>query len=181
MPSSLIESINYYQEFKDLYFEILNDFGYDREKDREARDVLIEIIQQKVENASYNLERVLLSFKETIRSRQNIFIYGCGPSLEDTVEHVLEKFGIEIFQNSINLAADGASLFLREKNIIRNMSKLVLPKSARRKIFQNLEKYNYKFKPRMSEETHARLRKIFLEDIKTLEKIIDRDLHIWYQ
>jgi len=117
MPSSLIESINYYQEFKELYFKILNDFGFDHEKDREARDVLLELIQQKVENTSYNLESVLLSFKEIIRSRQNIFIFGCGPSLEYTVEHVMEKCGIEIFQNSINLAADGASLFLREKDI----------------------------------------------------------------
>lgn len=117
MPSSLIEIINYYQEFKELYFEILNDFSFDHEKDRKARGVLLEIIQQKSKNTSYNLESVLLSFKETLRSRKNIFIYGCGPSLEDTVEHVLEEYGIEIFQNSINLAADGASLFLREREI----------------------------------------------------------------
>jgi len=117
MPSSLIDMINYYQEFRELYFEILNDFGFDYERDLEARDVLLEIMQQKVKNTSYNLESVLLSFQATLRSRKNIFIYGCGPSLEDTVEHVLEKYGIEIFQNSINLAADGASLFLREREI----------------------------------------------------------------
>jgi uncharacterized Rossmann fold enzyme len=117
MPSSLIELINYYEEFKDLYFEIINDFGFDHEKDRKARDVLLEMIQKKVKNTAYSLESVLLGFKEAIRSRKNVVIYGCGPSLEDTVEIVLEKYGIEIFQNSINLAADGATLFLREKKI----------------------------------------------------------------
>ena len=117
MVSSLIESINYYQEFKELYFKILNDFGFDHEKDCESRDVLLEIMQRKVENTSYNLESVLLSFKDIIKSTRNIFIFGCGPSLEDTIDHILEKYGNKFFQNSINLAADGASLFLREKHI----------------------------------------------------------------
>lgn len=117
MPSSLIESINYYLEFKELYFEILNDFGFDHEKDREARDVLLEIIQKRAENTSYNLESILSGFEKGIGSRRNIFIYGCGPSLEDTVENVLEKYGNEIFLNSTNLAADGASLYLKEKDI----------------------------------------------------------------
>jgi hypothetical protein len=117
MPSSLKETLNYYQEFKQLYFEILKDFGFDYEKDREARDVLLEIIQEKGESPPYNLENILISFKDMIKERNNIFIYGCGPSLEETVEKTINKCGIEIFLNSTNLAADGASLFLREKKI----------------------------------------------------------------
>jgi len=117
MPLSLVETINYYNEFKDLYFEILNDFDFDHEKDCKAREVLFDIMQHKDESVPYNLEMLLFSFKEVIRSKKNIIIYGCGPSLEDTIENVLEKYGIEIFHNTTNLVADGASVFLREKAI----------------------------------------------------------------
>ena len=117
MPPSLKESINYYQEFKELYFEILSDFHFEHEKDREARDVLLELIREKSESTPYSLEKILFDFKETLESRQKVFIYGCGPSLEGTVERVIRNYGNGIFLNSINLAADGASLFLREKEI----------------------------------------------------------------
>jgi hypothetical protein len=117
MPPSLKQTINYYQEFKELYFEILNEFHFEYEKDREARDVLLEMLQEKGDGAPYNLEKLLFAFKETIKSRKNVFIYGCGPSLKDTIEHVIRSYGTGIFLNSTNLAADGASLFLREKEI----------------------------------------------------------------
>ena len=115
--SSLSESINYYQEFKELYFEIVKEFHFDHEKDREARDILSETIQEKSRNSPYELENVLKSFKKRIRAKKSIFIYGCGPSLEETVQEILEKQGVEFFVNGINLAADGASLFLKENEI----------------------------------------------------------------
>lgn len=117
MTPSLKDTINYFHDFKEFYFEIVSDFNFDREKDREARDVLSKILEQKDKKRAYNLEKILFSFKKTINSRHNIFIYGCGPSLEETVESIIKKCGFEIFLNSINLAADGASIFLREKEI----------------------------------------------------------------
>jgi uncharacterized Rossmann fold enzyme len=44
-------------------------------------------------------------------------IYGCGPSLEDTVDILVRDYGEPFFENSINLAADGASIFLRDRGI----------------------------------------------------------------
>ncbi len=117
MPSSLKESINYFQAFQDLYLKIVHDFNFDIEKDSLARDILNKMLKQKSESKLYDLEKLLLTFKNTIRTSINIFIYGCGPSLEETVELIVNKHGSDVFLNTINIAADGASIFLKEKEI----------------------------------------------------------------
>lgn len=101
--------------FKEWYYQIIKDFNFDYQKDCEARNYLSRILANK--SNGWQLEKILFSFKNIIQSRSNIFIFGCGPSLEDTVEILLKKNTREFFDNSINLAADGASILLEEKGI----------------------------------------------------------------
>ena len=63
------------------------------------------------------LEEVLFSFKALLESKNVILIYGCGPSLEDSVEYILENSENFTYHDWINLAADGASRLLREREI----------------------------------------------------------------
>ncbi len=115
MDSKLKEQLNFYLEYKDWYFRIINDFKFDYEKDCKARDYLTKILDSK--KNEWNLEEILFSFKKSLQEKSFILIYGCGPTLEETVECLLEHKGKDIFKTSINLAADGASVFLKEKSI----------------------------------------------------------------
>ncbi len=115
MDSKLKEQLNYYLEYKDWYFRIINDFKFDYEKDCEARECLTKIFDSKKDE--WDLEEILISFRKSLQEKSDIFIYGCGPSLEETVDYLLEYGGKNIFKNSINLAADGASVFLKKKSI----------------------------------------------------------------
>jgi len=115
MDSSLKNQINFYIEFKEWYFKIIKDFGFEYQKDFEARDYLSGILNQK--GKIWNLERILYSFSKIFEEKKIIMIYGCGPSLEETVDILLREFGEEFFKNCINFAADGASILLREKGI----------------------------------------------------------------
>lgn len=115
MVLSLKEKIDYYVEFKDWYQRIIKDFKFDTKKDDDARDLLSEILSKKENNSS--LEQILISFKDVIQSRSLIFIYGCGPSLENTIENIMRSKEKKIFNEYINLAADGASVYLKEKGI----------------------------------------------------------------
>jgi len=115
MEFMLKEEIDFYVEFKDWYFKILKDFKFNYDKDCQARDILSEIIKEK--SKDWILHDILDLFKNSINKAQNILIYGCGPSLEHTVDYILKKNGMEFFNNSINFAADGASVYLREKKI----------------------------------------------------------------
>ncbi|MFX1496603.1 MAG: 6-hydroxymethylpterin diphosphokinase MptE-like protein [Promethearchaeota archaeon] len=65
----------------------------------------------------YDLEEILKSIKIMIHSKEKILIYGCGPSLENTMKYILKINGNNIFNNSINLCADGATRLLREKSV----------------------------------------------------------------
>jgi len=115
MVLSLKKNIDYYVEFKDWYQRIVKDFKFDIKKDEKARDLLSEILSKKENN--WNLEQILISFKNLIQSRSFIFIYGCGPSLESTMENIIKSNGKKIFNEYINLAADGASVYLNNKGI----------------------------------------------------------------
>ncbi len=115
MDSNLKSDLNFFKEFKDWYFKIINDFNFDYKEDYRAREYLSEILQSKT--IVYDLEQVLLSFKHLIEKKPNLLIYGCGPSLEETVKYLLNQKGHEISKQCINLAADGASVLLREKCI----------------------------------------------------------------
>jgi uncharacterized Rossmann fold enzyme len=112
MVLNLKEKINFYLEFKDWYFKIIKDFKFDNQKDREASNFLSRILMKKKDN--WNLEDLLKSIKNLVQSKSFILIYGCGPSLEDTVEKIK---GVLLYNKCVNLAADGAAVLLKEKQI----------------------------------------------------------------
>lgn len=112
---SLAEQLDFYVEFKEWYFKIIEDFEFDHDKDLEARDYLNSLLEERPN--SWNLELTLEKFKKTIQEKQTIFIYGCGPSLEPTVNTLLDSCGLSFFERAINLAADGAAVYLLEKGI----------------------------------------------------------------
>ena len=115
MAVTLKDQLDFFVLFKEWYYQIIANFKFDYRKDCEARDYLSGILTKKVND--WQLEEVLFSFKKLIQSRSNIFIFGCGPSLEDTVNFVLNYSRKEFFNDSINLAADGASVLLGAKGI----------------------------------------------------------------
>lgn len=109
------EQLDFYFEFKDWYFKIINDFNFDYNKDYRAREYLSKVLDLKAKE--WHLDEIIFSFQKRIQEKSNIFIYGCGPSLEVTVDYIIENLGMSIFGKSINLAADGAAVFLKEKLI----------------------------------------------------------------
>jgi uncharacterized Rossmann fold enzyme len=125
MKYSLKKQIDSFVEFKQWYIKILEDFNFNYQKDCEAREFLSRILEEKSDN--WKLEKVLLSFKCLIQKKKRIFIYGCGPSLEETVDYILKIQGKENFSKWVNLAADGAARLLTERKIqIFNHSKFVI-------------------------------------------------------
>jgi len=98
MKNSLKTQIESNIEFREWYRKIVND-----------------ILEKKTN--SYNLEEVLLSFKENIQKKNHICVYGCGPSLEESVDYLLSNLGKNFFNNCVNLAADGAARLLNERII----------------------------------------------------------------
>ncbi|MFX0137032.1 MAG: 6-hydroxymethylpterin diphosphokinase MptE-like protein [Candidatus Hodarchaeota archaeon] len=115
MDAKLKDQLNFYIEFKDWYFQILEEFKFDYKKEYEARDYLAQILTKK--SQSWKLDNVLNLFKERVLSKTALLIYGCGPSLENTIDIVFKKKGVDFFGSFINLTADGASIPLREKGI----------------------------------------------------------------
>ncbi len=115
MKHSLKKQIDSFVEFKQWYIKIIQDFNFNYQKDCEARAFLSRILEEKSEN--WKLERVLHSFKCFIQKKKRIFIYGCGPSLEETVNYILKIRDKKIFSNWVNLAADGAARLLIERKI----------------------------------------------------------------
>jgi len=115
MKNSLKTQIESHIEFRAWYRKIVNDFNFDLQKDREARDLLSRILEKKP--SPYNLEEILLSFKENIQKKDNICVYGCGPSLEESVDFILSNLGKSFFSNCVNLAADGAARLLNKRTI----------------------------------------------------------------
>ena len=111
MDYSLREKVNFYNEFKKFYFKILKEFAFDPQKDIQAANYLSQILKSK---SNWSLENVLFFFKNKLREKNKILIYGCGPSLETTVNSIASKRGKEFFKAFLNIAADGASVFLRE-------------------------------------------------------------------
>ncbi len=115
MNLSIKKQIDSHIEFRDWYFKILKDFNFDYQKDREARDFLSRILNEK--SVKWSLEEILLAFKKVIQSKKIIFIYGCGPSLEETVDYIINFQGKKAFSNAVNLVADGAARLLIKRRI----------------------------------------------------------------
>lgn len=108
-------SINKYDSFKSWYKKIIREFHFEPEKDQRARDILFEIIKSK--KRRWNVEEILKGFKGKVNEKNALLIYGCGPSLENSVEKIIAAQGKSIFSRFVNLAADGASIFLREREL----------------------------------------------------------------
>jgi len=115
LAQSLKEQVNFHENFKNWYQLIVREFGFNPEKDCEARDYLLKILKKKKPN--WSIEQVLNSFKSHVEKKKNIFMYGCGPSLEKTFYHILKVKGRSFFMNQINLVADGASRIFMENSI----------------------------------------------------------------
>jgi hypothetical protein len=109
------ETINFYQGFKNCYNRIIHEFNYEEKKDWKARDVLLRILKEK--DREWKSEVILREFKGKLKEKQKILIFGCGPSLEISIQTIIKESGKEFFKNFINLTADGASVLLREKNL----------------------------------------------------------------
>jgi len=115
MTLSIKKQIDFYFEFKDWYFKIIKDFNFDYQKDCEARNYLSDILNRK--SYQWNLDNVLNRFNKLIKTKNEIVIYGCGPSLQKSIRYILKKRGTKIFHNWLNFAADGAAVLLREKGL----------------------------------------------------------------
>ncbi len=115
MGSTLKDELNFFNEFKDWYFHIREDFKFDYERDLKSRDLLSVILKKKT--YKWKLDNILESFRNRILLKPVILIYGCGPSLEETMNVILSNKGKNFFDEFINITADGASILLREKNI----------------------------------------------------------------
>ncbi len=115
MDSKIREELDFYDEFRDWYIQIIDDFNFSHEKDCEARDYLSSLLSKK--NKNWSLDEILKLFSDKISSKKAILVFGCGPSLEKTIEIILKRKGLEYFNRFINLTADGASVLLREKGI----------------------------------------------------------------
>lgn len=115
MVSTLKNKLNFFEEFKEFYFKIIKDLKFDYQEDCKARNYLSEILIKKKHN--WDLENVIKSLNSQLISKTEILIYGCGPSLEETVDAILKRKGRLFFDRFINLAANGASVLLRKKHI----------------------------------------------------------------
>ena len=107
--------INNYNAFKHWYEKILEEFKFELDEDKRARDILLDIIGRK--KSTWNAKEILADFLNRVNEKNNILIYGCGPSLEESVEGLIKMGGKDIFKRCINLAADGASVLLRKKGL----------------------------------------------------------------
>jgi len=115
MGSTLKDKLNFFYEFKDWYFHIREEFKFDYQRDLKSRDHLSRILEKKTH--TWKIDNILKLFRERILLKPSIMIYGCGPSLEETVNIIIKERGTSFFDNFTNLAADGASSLLREKYI----------------------------------------------------------------
>jgi uncharacterized Rossmann fold enzyme len=106
--------LNWFQKFSDWYWKIVSDFGFDHQKDVEARDILIKYFQQK---EKWNLEEKLREIKKLVQSKSNILIYGCGPTLEKTMLNLEKNKNLSTLKSFLNITADGASMLLSQKKI----------------------------------------------------------------
>lgn len=86
-----------YTEWGGLYKEILRDFGFSEESDIRAAEILDELLKP--------LD--IIALRKKIKGRR-ANIYGAGPSLEK-----LKKF-----PRGASIAADGATSFLLEQNVV---------------------------------------------------------------
>jgi hypothetical protein len=94
-----------FSEWQKYYEQILIDFGFDGDKDKESAEVLAELSTGKNLAGIEDL-RVLLAGK-------HVFVFGDGPSLPDSLEG-------HSFEGTL-IAANGATTALMERGIVPNL------------------------------------------------------------
>lgn len=107
------------KEFSNTYHRIINTLGFSEEQDIKARDLLFKIISAK---SDYLLEPKLDLFRNILKNRKMIYIFGGGPGtnifLKGTAE---EPSGIKISKitnlNHVIIAIDGSAEALMNYNI----------------------------------------------------------------
>ncbi|MHA1805934.1 MAG: 6-hydroxymethylpterin diphosphokinase MptE-like protein [Promethearchaeota archaeon] len=115
MPDEVWNSMNYFEEFHKWYLKIFRDFQFNSLKESKARDYLSQIL--KLKENRWRASKILHSFRNTLAERRNIIIYGCGPTLETTIKELDAIDGRYLLKDTVNLVADGAAVFLEEKDI----------------------------------------------------------------
>lgn len=110
----LKERLNYFEHYSEWYSRIISDFGFNYKDDLRARDLLIEYFHEKTH---WNLEEKLVEIQQMLHRKKEIIIYGCGPSLETTIHIIEKKNYLSKLRGVLNITADGASVFLRRKDI----------------------------------------------------------------
>ncbi|MBN1216637.1 MAG: DUF115 domain-containing protein [Candidatus Lokiarchaeota archaeon] len=107
--------IGFYQEFQNIYRNIAEIFDFNPKKDKAAKIRLSEILSEK--GANWDIDDILILFQNLITKKKNIFIFGCGPSLEISINTIIRDLGKNFFKTSVNLVADGASVLLKQLQI----------------------------------------------------------------
>jgi len=103
-----------YSDWEPIYEKILEDFGFDREKDDEAARVALEIITRK--------GRVRKNIKQEIEKRikgKRVIICGNAPCLERDIREREKELNIS--SSSRVIAADGATSVLLRNVIIPDL------------------------------------------------------------
>jgi len=94
----------FYNDWEPIYKNIVNDFGYSIKKDKQASDILEELLNNNKLSSIKKLNEMIYN--------KEVFVFGAGPSLENSIDIYKKKF-----ENKIKIAADGATTALIEKNI----------------------------------------------------------------
>ncbi len=94
--------------WKNYYFKIISDFGFDENKDLESAKILKDLILKYKNNIDIS------KLKEIINNKV-VYIFGAGPSLK---RHINQYKSMENKTDSLICAADGSTKALMEENII---------------------------------------------------------------
>ena len=109
------DQLDFFLEFRNIYQQILKDFNFNYKDDIRAKELLSRIMIER--NEKFKLIEILKSFNNDLKNKEIILIYGCGPSLEESVGYIEENLGRIFFDKVFNIAADGASILLKDKFI----------------------------------------------------------------
>ena len=96
-----------FEAWEPLYLEILDDFGFSRERDEEAGRLLFDLLK-----SCPNSSKVLASASKLVRC-QIVVVCGNAPTLKDELEEFLHAPRDKIF-----IAADGATSVLLKAGIV---------------------------------------------------------------
>lgn len=97
-------------EWEKWYIEILNDFGFSREKDEETAKILDNILNKKTPLTIEKLQ-TKIHYKKPVN---DYIVFGAGPSLKNNIKEIKKRRKLT---ENILIAADGATTALLEENI----------------------------------------------------------------